>query len=222
MYRKILPIVASVAVIGTTSLTTHAKTPDTDYIVSEIWSDWWHGKNDDGLVYPEASYKHHILTEWAEENCQHTDDSIGQLKYQFRDYYDDFIEGWDLNDDHSGNWTIDTPETTYHFNLQDGKWLMSNDNGDVIDSFMPFSTLKKEVTNPDNSASYEIEGNDSNGHRVGEGLMIESSASAEIAKTESSEQTERSSSNGLIYGISVIIIAGIAVLAGIFIKKKRS
>lgn len=50
--------------------------------------------------------------------------------------------------------------------------------------------------------------------------MIENSASAEIAETESSEQTERSSSNGLIYRIGVIIIAGIA--AGIFIKKKRS
>lgn len=85
---------------------------------------------------------------------------------------------------------------------------MSNDNGDVIDSFMPFSTLKEEVTNPDNSTNYEIGGNDSNGYRVGEELMIENSSSVEIAETESSEQTERSSSNGLIYGTCGIVFAG--------------
>lgn len=40
------------------------------------------------------------------------------------------------------NWTIDTDETTYHFNLQNGKWLMSDGNDDVVDSFMLFSTLE--------------------------------------------------------------------------------
>lgn len=40
---------------------------DKDYIVREIWSDWWNGKGDDGLIFPEASYKHHILTEWVND-----------------------------------------------------------------------------------------------------------------------------------------------------------
>ena len=63
MIPKIVPIVASVTLIGSASLTAYADDMlDKDYIVREIWSDWWHGKGDDGLIFPEASYKHHILS----------------------------------------------------------------------------------------------------------------------------------------------------------------
>ena len=67
---------------------------DKEYIVREIWSDWWNGKGDDGLIFPEASYKHHILTEWVNDN--YGDDNydwskIGQLNYNFKDYYDELI-----------------------------------------------------------------------------------------------------------------------------------
>ena len=66
MIQKIIPIVASIMLIGSASLTAYADDMlDKDYIVREIWSDWWHGKGDDGLIFPEASYKHHILTEWV-------------------------------------------------------------------------------------------------------------------------------------------------------------
>lgn len=96
---------------------------DKDYIVREIWSDWWNGKGDDGLVFPEASYKHHILTEWVNDN--YGDDNydwskVGQLNYNFKDYYDELTDNWNFNDDRDGNWTIITDETTYHFNLQNG------------------------------------------------------------------------------------------------------
>ena len=33
-----------------------------------IWEDLWNGKGDNGLEYPEASYKHHLLDKWLDEN----------------------------------------------------------------------------------------------------------------------------------------------------------
>ena len=149
MIQKIVPIVASITLIGSVSLTVYADDLlNKDYIVSKIWSDWWHGKGDDGLIFPEASYKHHILTEWVDDNYGDDDydwSKIGQLNYNFKDYYDELTGDWNFNDDRDGNWTIITDETTYHFNLQNGKWLMSDDNGNVIDNFMPFSTLTEDT-----------------------------------------------------------------------------
>ena len=69
MIQKIIPIAASITLIGSASLTAYADNMlDKDYIVREIWSDCWNGK-----------------------------------------------------------------------------WLMSDDNGNVIDSFMPFSTLTEDT-----------------------------------------------------------------------------
>lgn len=135
MIRKIVPFAVSIVLIGSASLTAYADDIlDKDYIVSEIWSDWWQGKGDDGLIFPEASFKHHILTEWVNNNYSDDDydwSKIGQLNYNFKDYYDELTDKWDFNDDRNGNWTIDTDETTYHFNLQNRKWLMSDKKGDV-------------------------------------------------------------------------------------------
>ena len=226
MIQKIVHIVASMALIGSASLTAYADDMlDKDYIVSEIWSDWWQDKGDDGLIFPEASFKHHILTEWVNDN--YGDDNydwskIGQLNYNFKDYYDELTDKWDFNDDRDGNWTIDTDETTYHFNLQNGKWLMSDDNGDVVDSFMPFSTLEEDMAEENPSI---INADDGNGtaHRVGENLKIEEEITADVLEeTAVSESvSDKKTSNGLIYGIGGVIFAGIAVLAGVLIKKKR-
>ncbi len=226
MIRKIVPILASMALIGSTSLTAYADDMlDKDYIVSEIWSDWWHGKADDGLIFPEASFKHHVLTEWVNDNYGDDDydwNKIGQLNYNFKDYYDELTDKWDFNDDRDGNWTIDTDETTYHFNLQNGKWLMSDNNGDVVDSFMPFNTLTENKAEEKPSV---VNADDSNGtaHRVGENLKIEEESttnlSEEVIKSEST--SEEKSSSGLIYGIGGVVLAGIAVLTGVLIMKKR-
>ena len=226
MIQKIIPIAASITLIGSASQTAYADNMlDKDYIVREIWSDWWHGKGDDGLIFPEASYKHHILTEWV--NGNYGDDNydwskIGQLNYDFKDYYDELTDKWDFNDDRDGNWTIDTDETTYHFNLQDGKWLMSDDNGDVVDSFMPFSTLKEDKTE---EKPKNITADDGNGtaYRVGENLKIEAETTAEVseASTETVAESSEKSSNDMIYGIGGVILAGIGVLVGVLIKKKR-
>ena len=224
MIQKIVPIVASITLIGSVSLTVYADDLlNKDYIVSKIWSDWWHGKEDDGLIFPEASYKHHILTDWVNDN--YGDDNydwskIGQLNYNFKDYYDALTDNWNFNDDRDGNWTIITDETTYHFNLQNGKWLMSDDNGNVIDSFMPFSTLTEDTVEKEHNSVMADDGNGT-AHRVGENLKIEEDTTVNISEGAAEPASEKKSSNGLIYGIGGIILAGIAVLAGFLIRKKR-
>lgn len=97
---------------------------------------------------------------------------FGQLNYNFKDYYDELTDNWNFNDDRDGNWTIITDETTYHFNLQNGKWLMSDDNGNVIDSFIPFSTLTEDTAEENRNSVITDDGNGT-AHRVGENLKIE-------------------------------------------------
>ena len=176
MIQKIIPIAASITLIGSASLTAYADNMlDKDYIVREIWSDWWHGKGDDGLIFPEASYKHHILTDWVNDNYGNDNydwSKIGQLNYNFKDYYDELTDNWNFNDDRDGNWTIITDETTYHFNLQNGKWLMSDDNGNVIDSFMPFSTLTEDAGEVKYNSVTADNGNGT-APRVGETMNID-------------------------------------------------
>ena len=66
---------------------------DKEYIVSEIWSDVWNGKPDDGTTYPESSYKYHLLNEWVNDNYGSEDynwTDIGELTYKYKDYYKRF------------------------------------------------------------------------------------------------------------------------------------
>ena len=218
MIQKIIPIAASITLIGSASLTAYADNMlDKDYIVREIWSDWWHGKGDDGFIFPEASYKHHILTDWVNDN--YGDDNydwskVGQLNYNFKDYYDELTGEWNFNDDRNGNWTITTVETTYHFNLQNGKWLMSDDNGTVIDSFMPFSTLTEDAGEVKYNSVMADDGNGT-AHRVGENLKIDDDTTVDISEEATASTSEKKTSNGLIYGI------GGMILAGFLIKRKR-
>ena len=194
MIQKIIPIAASITLIGSASLTAYADNMlDKDYIVREIWSDWWHGKGDDGLIFPEASYKHHILTDWVNDNYG-TDNydwsKIGQLNYNFKDYYDELTDNWNFNDDRDGNWTIITDETTYHFNLQNGKWLMSDDNGNVIDSFMPFSTLTEDAGEVKYNSVTADNGNGT-AHRVGENLKIDDDTTVDISEEATASTSEK-------------------------------
>lgn len=226
MIQKIAPILASMVLIGSASLTAYADDMlDKDYIVSEIWSDWWQGKGDDGLIFPEASFKYHILTEWVNDNYGDDDydwSKIGQLNYNFKYYYDELTDKWDFNDDRDGNWTISTDETTYHFNFQNGKWLMSDNNGDVVDSFMPFNTLTEDKAEEKPNIVNTDDGNGT-AHRVGENLKIEEEATTNVSEEaiKSESTSEEKSSNGLICEIGGVVLAGIAVLTGVLIKKKR-
>ena len=194
MIQKIIPIAASITLIGSASLTAYADNMlDKDYIVREIWSDWWHGKGDDGLIFPEASYKHHILTDWVNDNYGNDNSDwskIGQLNYNFKDYYDELTDNWNFNDDRDGNWTIITDETTYHFNLQNGKWLMSDDNGNVIDSFMPFSTLTEDAGEVKYNSVTADNGNGT-AHRVGENLKIDDDTTVDISEEATASTSEK-------------------------------
>ena len=97
---------------------------------------------------------------------------------------------------------------------------MSDDNGNVIDSFMPFSTLTED-TAEENQNSVIADDENGTAHRVGENLKIEADTTVNISEGAAESTSEKKSSNGLIYGIGEIILAGIAVLAGFLIKKKR-
>ena len=64
---------------------------------------------------------------------------------------------------------------------------------------------------------------DGNGtaHRVGENLKIDDDTTVDISEEATASTSEKKTSNGLIYGIGGMILAGIAVLAGFLIKRKR-
>lgn len=114
-----------------------AENLDRDYIEAEIWEDMWNGKGDDGLIYPEASYKHHLLDQWLDDNYGSDGydwTALGELKYRYKDYYRSYIEGWDFEDDDNGGWTITTEDNRYSFYLLNGAWQMIDQNGDTVDT----------------------------------------------------------------------------------------
>ncbi len=246
MKRRILPLMASLCLLCPLAVSAD------DYlsreeIVNSIWSDWWVGVGDDGTSYPEASYKHHILVEWVEENVEEDYyTSASTLKYNFKQWYRDLIADWDFEDDDDGCWTITTSETTYHFTYQNGTWLMCDANGDVVDRFEPYSTASEEddiysaeywsnyysasledsaVTSDeddDSTVSYTADSEDStSSNRVGANVKIESTADSGEVVTESEEVStaeETSSASYLLIGIGIAIVIGVAILGGMLIK----
>lgn len=145
--KKILTAICCTAMMFLPKMPTvyAAEMLDRDYIESEIWEDMWYGKGDDGTIFPEGSYKHHLLDEWLNDNYgsdEYDWSELGELKYEYKRYYQDIIEEWDFNDDNSGNWTIDTPEHSYSFIYWQNQWIMTDENGNTVDSFPPFSTLE--------------------------------------------------------------------------------
>lgn len=144
-----------------------ADTLDRDYIETVIWEDIWHGKGDNGLDYPEASYKHHLLDKWLDDNYgsdRYDWSEIGELKYEYKRYYRNLIEDWDFNDDNNGSWTIDTEDDHYSFTMLNGNWQMIDGNGDTVDSFPPFSTLKEDE--PETTSDHEFDDNGEGSPRV--------------------------------------------------------
>lgn len=146
--KKLITALFCTALALSSGLTAYAaEAPDRESLETAIWEDLWNGKGDNGLEYPEASYKHHLLGKWLDENYgtggyDWTD--VGEVTHGYRRYYRDLIDGWDFEDDNSGNWTIETEDNFYSFTLLNGTWQMIDRNGDTVDTFPPFSTLKNE------------------------------------------------------------------------------
>lgn len=233
--KKIITTVFCTAIALCSGLNVYAaEILERDYIEAEIWEDMWNGKGDNGIDFPEASYKHHLLDKWLDENYgsdEYDWTELGELKYEYKDYYRSYIEDFDFNDDDNGNWTIETPEHSYSFTYWQDNWIMTDENGNTVDSFPPFSTLKDDEE-PEVPQGKHIDDDGNGSPRVigkvsgGTESASEGGSSAEGNDTPDSQSSisegdsEHSGANPLA------IIAGVAALAGVggigyYMTKKR-
>lgn len=222
--KKIITTVFCTALALCSGLTVYAaEILDRDYIEAEIWEEMWNGKGDNGLDFPEASYKHNLLDKWLDENYGSEDydwTEIGELQYEYKDYYRRLIEDWDFEDDNEGGWTINTKDNHYSFYLLNGMWQMTDKNGDTVDTFPPFSTLEEDEPE-ESTGGHQINDNGEDSPRVigevagGTKTASEGGSAAEGNDTPDSQSSvsegysERSGANPLA------IIAGVATLAGV-------
>lgn len=227
MKKIIMAITVTVISLGI-KITVHAADIlDKDYIETEIWEEVWLGKGDNGTDFPEASYKHHLLDQWLDKNYGSDDydwSELGELKYEYKSYYENYTDGWKFNDDENGNWTIETDDNFYRFQLISNTWNMIDENGDTVDMFPPFSTEEEQdVLLPNGNAQNN---NDNNPNRVigqvGERTekATEDSLDSEsnITSEESPSHTEHSAMP-IIIGIAALI--GIGAVLFIFRSKKK-
>lgn len=228
--KKIITTLATLCIASSLGITAHAaEILDKDYIESEIWTEIWLGKGDDGTEYPEASYKHHLLDEWIDENYgsdEYDWTELGELKYEYKDYYNRLIAEWDFNDDRNGNWTIDTEDNSYRFQLVGGQWNMIDKNGDTVDSFPIFSTLEE---NPDYQP---LDDSGSSGNRVIGSVESKAETPTVALDSENDKVTanstekavenvsERSENSAIPIAVGCLAVVGIGVV-GIILYKKR-
>ncbi len=211
-----------------------AENLDRDYIEAEIWDDMWNGKGDNGIDFPEASYKHHLLDKWLDENYgsdEYDWSELGELKYEYKDYYRSYIEDFDFNDDDNGNWTIETPEHSYSFTYWQDNWIMTDENGNTVDSFPPFSTLKDDE-DPEVPQGKHIDDDGNGSPRVigkvsgGTESASEGASGADSEVTPDTASSGSESRSGASESNPMPIIAGVAIAAGVgvggyFMMKKK-
>ncbi|MDE7363802.1 MAG: hypothetical protein K2N27_02770 [Ruminococcus sp.] len=232
--KKIITVLTTLCIASGISLTAHAaEMLDKDYIESEIWEEMWLGKNDDGMEYPEASYKHHILDKWIDENYGSDDydwSRIGELKYEYKDYYNRLIENWDFNDDRNGSWTIDTEDNSYRFQLVNNQWNMIDKNGDTVDIFPIFSTLDEDEEKQNHIPVGDDNGNENNAVGIAGNGTEKPSESLENSdgkvSANSTERAidgipERSENSAMPIIIGCIAVVGIGVGGTILYKKRK-
>lgn len=215
--KKIITTIAVIAISISMSLTAYAADMlDKNYIESEIWEDMWLGKSDNGTEFPEASFKHHLLDKWITQNYGSDDfdwSELGELKYQYKRYYENYIDGWDFNDDDNGNWTIDTEEHSYHFQLINHIWNMIDENGDTVDTFPPFST---EELQPNSNYANQ---NGSSSNRVIGQITEEAKTTSENEDSQKSVKHHKGTIMPVIIGI--IALVGIGAVLLLFRKNKK-
>ncbi len=210
-----------------------AEALDRDYIETEIWEDMWNGKGDNGLDFPEASYKHHLLDEWLDNNYGSNEydwSEIGELKYEYKDYYRRLIEDWDFEDDENGGWTISTEDNHYSFFMLNGNWQMIDQNGDTVDTFPPFSTLEEDKAESTGDFRINDDGEESprvKGKVTGGTQTASESVAAEDNKVTADSSANASEGNYERSETPLLIMAGVAAVAGIggagyyFMKKRK-
>lgn len=233
--KKIITTVFCTAIALCSGLNVYAaEILERDYIEAEIWEDMWNGKGDNGIDFPEASYKHHLLDKWLDENYgsdEYDWTELGELKYEYKDYYRSYIEDFDFNDDDNGNWTIETPEHSYSFTYWQDNWIMTNENGNTVDSFPPFSTLKDDEE-PEVPQGKHIDDDGNGSPRVigkvsgGTESASEGGSSAEGNDTPDSQSSVSEGDSEHSGANPLAIIAGVAALAGVggigyYMTKKR-
>lgn len=215
--KKIITIIAVTTISISMSLTAYAADMlDKNYIESEIWEDMWLGKSDNGTEFPEASFKHHLLDKWITQNYGSDDfdwSELGELKYQYKRYYENYIAGWDFNDDDNGNWTIDTEEHSYHFQLINHTWNMIDENGDTVDTFSPIST---EELQPNNNYANQ---NGSSSNRVIGQITEEAKTTSENEDSQKSVKHNKGTIMPVI--IRIIALVGIGAVLLFFRKNKK-
>lgn len=232
--KKIFTTFAILCIASSVSLTAHAaEALDRDYIEAEIWEDMWNGKGDNGLDFPEASYKHYLLDKWLDENYGSDDydwSEIGELRYEYKDYYRHLIEDWDFEDDEDGDWTISTENNHYSSFMLNGNWQMIDQNGDTVDSFPPFSTLEEDEV--ETTGDFRINDDEEESPRVKGKVTGQTGTASESVAAEDNEVATDSSANASEGDSkrsetnSLLIIAGVAAVAGIcgagyYLMKKR-
>jgi len=217
------------------SVTAHAgEMLERDYIESEIWQEMWLGRGDDGTEFPEASFKHHLLDEWIDQNYgsdEYNWFDIGELEYAYKDYYKDYTEDWDFNDDDNGNWMIETGEHTYSFTMFQNEWLMLDENGNTVDTFLLFSTLEKDNTSERLPISENSDGESENTPKVRSSFDSGAETASDEPDSESMEFDKDSTENAsesctddsdsitpLIVGAVIIIIIG---AVGIYLYQRK-
>lgn len=232
--KNIITAIMVTALTVSSGLTAYsAEALDRDYIETEIWEDMWNGKGDNGLDFPEASYKRHLLDEWLNENYGSDDydwSEIGELKYEYKDYYRNLIEDWDFEDDENGGWTINTEDNHYCFTLLNGNWQMIDQNGDTVDTFPPFNTLEEDETEAANGYEIHDDGEDSPrvvGEVTGRTETASEGGSSVKGNDTAEDSVKPSERNSKQSGVNpIIVIAGVVAVAGIggisyYITKKR-
>lgn len=235
MKKFIITLSAFIITALSFSVTAYAaENLDRDYIEAEIWDDMWNGKGDNGIDFPEASYKHHLLDKWLDENYgsdEYDWSELGELKYEYKDYYRSYIEDFDFNDDDNGNWTIETPEHSYSFTYWQDNWIMTDENGNTVDSFPPFSTLKDDEE-PEVPQGKHIDDDGNGSPRVigkvsgGTESASEGASGADSEVTPDTASSGSESRSGASESNPMPIIAGVAIAAGVgvggyFMMKKK-
>lgn len=210
-------ILAGLALTGAglnnTSFADEADMIDKNTVIEELWEENWNGRGDDGVIFPEASYKRHILEEWVNDNYGDEDYSwydIGQIKYSYADYYKDLVSEWDFDDDEDGGWFITTPEHKYSFRMISGKWNMIDENGDTADTFMPFSTLEEDE-NPVTASLLADDDGEESPRVIGRPAEADSQTTPVIAETASESESHGSGAVWAVCGAAAVGAAGFVI-----------